>query len=296
MGYFSRLNYSVQLDEAPPLPATQEPKVKPVPAQPAATGSADAAASPAADLATTPEPKPAADPAEKAAAAPASAPENTPTPPVVKLDAPADDTAARKTHEAAEAKRKAEWEAKQAQKKAARQEQLDRIKSMTDADLLAASLSRVSTDTERLTRRNMKEAVAEHIQAKCREDTAFALLVMDPDRSMINCFKYINRRAQAYAEQEMKDNGIDRTGVYGLDVPDGLCFQWAEDYFNDPDAKEDHTGEAKFVPKHYIPKSSGSKSAAKPKPKPKKEAPKPATKPKSQPSVDGQLSFMGAVG
>ena len=262
MGYFSRLDSSVRLDEAPPLPAAQEPKAKPVPAQPAATGSAAPAAGPAADPVTTPEPKPAADPAEKAAAAPASTPGNAPPPPVVKLDAPtpADDTAARKAHEAAEAKRKAEWDAKQAAKKAARQEQLDRIKAMTDADLLAASLSRVSTDTERLTRRNMKEAVAEHIQDKCREDTAFALLVMDPDKSMINCFQYINRRARAYAEQEMKDNGIDRTGVYGLDVPDGLCFQWAEDYFRDPDAKEDHTSEEKFVPKPYVPNRKTAKT------------------------------------
>ena len=87
------------------------------------------------------------------------------------------------------------------------------------------------------------------LQAKCHEDTAFATLVMDPAKSMVNCFQYINRKAQEYAEQEMKDNGIQRTGVYGLDVPDGLCFQWAEDYFNDPDAKEDHQndGSALFM-------------------------------------------------
>ena len=113
---------------------------------------------------------------------------------------------------------------------------------------------------------------------------------------MINCFKYINRKAQAFAEQEMKDNGVDRTGVYGIDVPDGLCLQWAVDYFNDPDAKEDHADEEKFVPKPYIPTSSASKST-KSKPKAKKETPKAATpKPKPQPKVDGQLSFMEAAG
>lgn len=26
---------------------------------------------------------------------------------------------------------------------------------------------------------------------------------------------------------------------YGCDIPDDLCYQWAEDYFRDPDAKED---------------------------------------------------------
>ena len=198
---------------------------------------------------------------------PAPAPEQQPEPSAeLKLDvakdaAPTpDDDARRRAHEAAEAKRKAEFDAKQAEKKAARQAALDRIAAMAAADLLAASVERVAADTERLTRRNMKEAVAEHIQAKCREDAAFAMLVVDPAKSMINCFQYINRKAQEYAEQEMKDNGIQRTGVYGLDVPDGLCFQWAEDYFNDPDAKEDHQNDEKFVSKPYVPASANCKT------------------------------------
>ena len=198
---------------------------------------------------------------------PAPAPEQQPEPSAeLKLDvakdaAPTpDDDARRRAHEAAEAKRKAEFDARQAEKKAARQAALDRIAAMNRADLLAASVERVAADTERLTRRNMKEAVAEYIQAKCREDAAFAMLVVDPAKSMINCFQYINRQAQAYAEQEMKDNGIQRTGVYGLDVPDGLCFQWAEDYFNDPDAKEDHQNDEKFVSKPYVPASANCKT------------------------------------
>ena len=221
---------------------------------------------------TAPEPTPAPEqPPEPSA--------HTPPPPEVKLaveDAAPDDDARRKAHEAAEAKRKAEFDAKQAEKKAARQAALDRIAAMNRADLLAASVERVAADTERLTRRNMKESVAGHIQAKCREDAAFAMLVVDPAKSMINCFQYINRQAQAYAEQEMKDNGIQRTGVYGLDVPDGLCFQWAEDYFKDENAKEDHNEDEKFVPKPYVPASTprktdkgkaGKKSAPAAKPK-----------------------------
>ena len=217
-----------------------------------------------------PEPEPAppepVPPQPEPAPAPEQPPEpsaHTPPPPEVKLaveDAAPDDDARRKAHEAAEAKRKAEFDAKQAEKKAARQAALDRIAAMNRADLLAASVERVAADTERLTRRNMKEAVAEHIQAKCREDTAFATLVMDPAKSMVNCFQYITRKAQEYAEQEMKDNGIQRTGVYGLDVPDGLCFQWAEDYFNDPDAEEDHQNDEKFVSKPYVPASANCKT------------------------------------
>ena len=209
------------------------------------------------------EPKP--EPAPTALE-PTPAPEQQPEPSAelkldVAKDAAPDDDARRRAHEAAEAKRKAEFDARQAEKKAARQAALDRIAAMNRADLLAASVERVAADTERLTRRNMKEAVAKHIQAKCREDAAFAMLVVDPAKSMINCFLYINRRAREYAEQEMKDNGIQRTGVYGLDVPDGLCFQWAEDYFNDPDAEEDHQNDEKFVSKPYVPASANRKTA-----------------------------------
>ena len=217
-----------------------------------------------------------------------------PEPPAINLTPKADaaDEAKRKqTHEVAEAKRKAEFDAKQAEKKAARQAALDKIKAMNSAELLAESVKRVAADTERLTRRNMKEAVAEHIQAKCREDAAFAMLVMDPVKSMVHCFQYINRKAQAYAEQEMKDNGIQRTGIYGLDVPDGLCYQWAEDYFNDENAEEDHKNDEKFIPKPYISASANRKTA---KGKADKK-PVPAAKPKAEKPKDTgmeQISLM----
>ena len=210
-------------------------------------------------------------------AEPAQEPPTTSEPPTIDLTPAAnkeEETERRKAHEAAEAKRKAEFEDRQAEKKAARQAQLDRLAAMSDADILAASMERVSADTEKLTRRNMKDAVAEHIRAKCRENAAFARCVMHPSKTMINCFQYINRKAREYAEQEMKDNGVARTGVYGLDVPDGLCYQWAEDYFNDPDVKEDHENDEKFVPKPYVPsaqKTSAGKTAKK-KPEQKKPA------------------------
>ena len=215
-------------------------------------------------------------------------------PPTIDLTAKADaeDEAQRKqAHEAAEAKRKAEFDAKQAAKKAAQQEQLAKLAAMSDADILAASVSRVASDTEKLTRRNMKEAVAEHVQTKCREDVAFARLVMTPTKSMINCFQYINRRAREYAEQEMKDNGIERTGVYGCDVPDGLCYQWAEDYFNDPNAKEDHKNDEKFVPKPYVPNHKTPKGKGKTA-KAKSDTKKPVTETPKAPAMEQmQLSF-----
>lgn len=248
--------------EAPPGPTPDVPEPEPIP------------------------PKPEPTPAPEQPPAPSA---HIPPPPELKLDvekdaAPApDDTAARQAHEAAEAKRKAEFDAKQAEKRAKRQTALDRIAAMNSAELLAASVERVAADMERLTRRNMKETVAEHIQAKCRENAAFAMLVMDPSKSMVNCFQYINRQAQAYAEQEMKDNGVQRTGVYGLDVPDGLCFQWAEDYFKDENAEEDHKDDEKFIPKPYTP---SARKAAKSKTNKK---PAPAAKPGTEKQTDAGM-------
>lgn len=196
-------------------------------------------------------------------------------------DKDADEDTKRKAHEEAEAKRKAEFDARQAAKKAAEQEQLDRLAAMSDDEVMAASMKRVSDDTEKLTRRNMKECVAEHIQTMCIEDPAFARKTMHPRKSMIRCFQYISRKAWEYVQDELKANGI-RPGpgqqAYGADVPDGLCYQWAVDYFNDPDVKEDHEDEEKFEPQPYRGGSSRSKAKAKTKGAAKKPAEKPAAK------------------
>ena len=85
---------------------------------------------------------------------------------------------------------------------------------------------------------------------------------------MVHCLWYINRKAREYIEQEMKDRRLHGpcvsrprsarpapaeemkdsgeeprnapSGIYGGDVPDELCYQWAEEYFRDPNAGEDH--------------------------------------------------------
>lgn len=244
MGFFSVIASEVRRGMTAPPPAVPTP-IPPV----------------AAPVAPVVQPVPTIpDPAEISTPAPTEpAPSaHIPPPPEIKLTvddtahAP-DDTAARQAHEAAEAKRKAEFDAKQAEKKAKRQAVLDKIKAMDDAELLDAATGRVAADTEKLTRRNMKEAVCAFVQDQCKRNLNIARLCLAPEKSMINCFKYINRKAQEYAEQEMKDNGIERRDVYGLDVPDDLVYQWAMDYFDDPNAKEDHNDDEKFVPKPYVP-------------------------------------------
>ncbi len=194
----------------------------------------------------------------------------------------------RKAHEATEAKRKAEWEAKQAAKKQAEEAALQKLQNMSDEEAIAASIKRVSIETERLTRRNMKECVAEHIQNLCHKDTAFARRTMYPRKNMIRCFKYINRMARDYVKQEMEDNDIKPDGNgYGCDVPDGLCYQWAEDYFNSTDVPEDQEKEEKFIPKPYA--STPSKPAKKKETKPKKQQ-------NTQSDGYAQMSLEGVIG
>ena len=209
----------------------------------------------------------------------------------------ADEEKRRAEHEAAEAKRKAEWEAKQAEKKKALQEQMDRLAAMSDDEVVAASMQRVSGDVEKLTRRNMKECVSEYIQTKCLEDPAFARLTMHPKKTMVHCFQYISRKAWEYIQDELKANGIQPgqgSQGYGCDIPDDLCYQWSEDYFRDADAKEDQEEEEKFVPRTYYGKSSvksSKKKKAEKKPAEKKK-PEPKPAPEKKPAADGQMSLM----
>ena len=198
-------------------------------------------------------------------------------------------------YEQAEAKRKAEWEARQRAKEEAEQAAWENAVAMSDDELLAASMKRVGDDSERLTRRNMKQCVTEYIQTLCLEDVAFARNVMHPRKNMVNCFRYINRRAFEFAKQEMEDNDVKPSAEgYGTDVPDGLCYQWAEDYFKDMNAKEDCGEEEKLVPKpYYGGRSSTAKKAE------KKKAEKPAAKAEEKPAdtpteaapLDEQISF-----
>ena len=203
----------------------------------------------------------------------------------------------RKEHEEAEAKRKAEWEAK----RQAKEEEIlfawENATALDDAALAAASSKRVGDDSERLTRRNMKQCVTEMIQIFCYEDLDLARQVMHPRKNMVNCFRYITRKAKEFIMQEMKDNDIkpDREG-YGSDVPDDLCYQWAKEYFFDMDAPEDKDpNEEKFVPKPYTGKTASKTTKKKPekkKPEPKKvEAPKPVPT-----ANEGQLDMFSILG
>ena len=269
MGFFSNLNMVQESDreQAAAFQAEMpEPKNQPVQAVPSAdTADGMTAVPPSAE---------ASKPAEKEKTQPEQAEEEK-----------------RKAHEEAEAKRKAEWEENQRKRKEKERLEWEKAIAMDNDALIATSVKRLGDATERLTRRNMKLCVTEYVQTLCYEDMAFARLVMHPRKSMVNCFHYINRKAREYLEKEMKDNDEKpMAGGYGGDVPDELCYQWAEEYFRDLDVKEDKTDEdEKFVPRPYRGISSTpKKKAEKKKPQPvKKEKPKEP----EQLSMDNQITL-----
>lgn len=312
MGYYSELDIELRYGDSPFEEGGSTPEYTGEQSIPAFTEAAPvepAVTPPAAESVGT-------QPQQDTAPAPSASAQEVGTPPAKSPDAAAGQTAEnadgaaseddkKKAHEEAEAKRKADWEARQAQKKAEEQEKLNELAAMSDDEVLAASMKRVSTDTEKLTRRNMKECVAEYIQTMCIEDPAFARKTMHPRKTMIRCFQYISRKAWEYIQDELKANGI-RPGpgqqAYGSDIPDDFCYQWAVDYFNDPDAKEDHEDEEKFIPKPYIggstSKSKGGKTAkGKTGDKKADTSKKAAVKepPKKPAEDDSQLSLLGVA-
>lgn len=107
-------------------------------------------------------------------------------------------------------------------------------KRMSDAEAVEASTKRIQTEIERITRKNMKDCVAEHLAELCAKDPAFAHKVVQPGKTLVDCFSYINQQAQKFAEQERKDNGITESGIYGCAIPTDLVYQWAVDYFKAP--------------------------------------------------------------
>ena len=161
-------------------------------------------------------------------------------------------------YEAKEALHRKEWEEKQAAKKAARQAELDAIRSLSDEDVISRSLRRVS----------------EYIQTVSLSDPDFARSTLHPRKTMLNCFRYIIRKAREYLETEgsldteepleaestgPRQAGCQARTLYG-DVPDDLCYSWAEEYFRNMDIEEDQEKQDVYVP---LPRPAGSRPGQK---------------------------------
>ncbi|WP_304973880.1 Cas9 inhibitor AcrIIA9 family protein [uncultured Alistipes sp.] len=207
--------------------------------------------------------------------------------PAPAIDLSGGDAVARAAHERAEAERKAAFDKAQAERRAASKAELDRIAAMPDADAQAAATSRVADGIERITRRNMKEAVAAHLSERIQADPAFAKASLRPGKTLQALFRRINEKAREYLKQEAEAAGEAVSGALGGDVPDDLVYQWAADFMLEE--PEEHA-EA-FVPKPYVPPKAKAKSKGKPKEKPAQAAPKAPDKPPAAPAME-QLSLI----
>ena len=259
---------------APAQASAPAPATAPVSAPIPAAVSEPAPVPEPASVSPKPAPVPDETPAQVHAPVPDQAPASTP---VIDLSADADaaDEAERKrAHERAEAERKAAFDAKQAEKRAAAQAELDRIEAMPDADAQAAARNMIASGIERITRRNMKEAVAAYLSERAMSDPSFAKACLRPGKTLQAVFKRINEKAREYLKDEAEAAGETPTGAVGGDVPDDVVYGWAADFMLEPPAEPDE----KFVPKPYVPsarKASKAKTAKKkPEKKPAPEKPK----------------------
>jgi len=100
--------------------------------------------------------------------------------------------------------------------------------------------------SERLTVKTMADYVLEHILSCCENDAVLAEKVSQPDKSFMDCIKYIKDRALDWLKEQQKIESsecVNPTIVCG-DVPNEICYKWAVDYYNSVPA-----------PKPYVPAS-----------------------------------------
>lgn len=175
--------------------------------------------------------------------------------------------------EAEEAKRKAEFDAKKAKKDEEIQIEWELNTMLTPDELLAAAKEKIATGVERITRRNMKESVAAYIIKLSQESEDLSRYILHPEKDIVKCYRYINRKALGYAEEQMKLTGEtpDKNGVFGIDIPDDICYMWAKEYYSSTDIPEDHEDEEKFEPRTYRPTTKPAKKTT----TKKKETPTP---------------------
>ena len=217
--------------------------------------------------------------------------ENTATTPAEPQKTPEQTEAEKKkAFEEEEAKRKAEFDAKKAKRDEEVQIEWEINTMMTTEDLIEAAKNNIKTGVERITQRNMKESVAAYVIELSQKSEKLSRNILHPQKSITNCYKYINRKARGYLEEQMKLTGEkpDKNGVIGIDIPDNLCYQWAEEYYSSTNIDEDHEDEEKFVPRTYKPAYT-PKTNKKATPK-KKETPPPKEEPKADASA--QMSIL----
>ena len=86
--------------------------------------------------------------------------------------------------------------------------------------------------SERLTLRTMADYVKDYVLSCCEKDSQFAEKVNDPEKSFLNCIKYIKEHALEWLKEQQKLELSDYCNGIGGDVPNDICYRWSLDYYN----------------------------------------------------------------
>lgn len=108
----------------------------------------------------------------------------------------------------------------------------------------------------------MTEQVQAYLDKHASEDAVFAEKMRNPRKSIKNCIKFIAQKAQEYMEKHKEEYEMDRG--FGGDIPDEICFGWANHYYDESGLEIDMTEEER--------KAKREKEAAERKAKWEKEA------------------------
>lgn len=87
----------------------------------------------------------------------------------------------------------------------------------------------------------MTEQVQAYLEQHASEDEVFAYKMRNPKKSIKNCIKFIAQKAMAYMEKHKEEYEMENG--YGGDVPDEICYGWANHYYDENDLEVDMTEE-----------------------------------------------------
>lgn len=186
----------------------------------------------------------------------------------------------RAEHEAKEAARKAEFEEKQRRKKEKKERARQAVRAMSDADVLAAAIKMIEAREDEIrkdfdddTNGVIEMIILQALKAGCQCDTDFARSLLNPDKCLSNCFRYVGTQAYKMKKDDIQKQIRGGAQYAAFSFPPKLYFRWATDYFNDLNAPEDKEPEEKFKPQPYRPAMKSSSEPTQPaQAKPKEES------------------------
>lgn len=174
----------------------------------------------------------------------------------------------RAEHEAKEAARKTEFEEKKRRKKEEKERARHAVHIMSDADAMAAAVKMIEKEENRFKKEFdddfngvVEMAILQTLKAGCQCDADFARSILNPDKCLKNCFRYMGTQAYEMKKEAIRKQTRGGTQYAAFGFPPRLCYQWAMDYFKNLNAPEDKEPEERFKPQPYHP---AMKSPAKP--------------------------------